>query len=156
MPNAQAQEAAIALLTGEVYTARTLAALNGQTLAQNLIIEKLDKDIEGVSSLGAATTATGAYAADSAFRGKGRTSPRSRFRMAPCLWDVVPSVLLSFQGTAPNFSTSGVPIDRDSFVAEAGLDYAITPAIKVGVSYSGQFGQRAMDNTFKGRFDWSF
>jgi len=70
--------------------------------------------------------------------------------------DVVPSVLLSFAGTGQNFSISGVPIDRDSFVAEAGVDYAISPAMKVGLSYSGQFGQRAMDNSFKGHFDWRF
>jgi fibronectin-binding autotransporter adhesin len=70
--------------------------------------------------------------------------------------DVVPSVLLSFAGTGQNFSISGVPIDRDTFVAEAGVEYAISPAMKVGLSYSGQFGQRATENAFKGNFDWRF
>ena len=40
--------------------------------------------------------------------------------------DVVPSVLLAFQGGAQGFSTAGVPIDRDAFVAEVGIDYAVT------------------------------
>jgi len=63
---------------------------------------------------------------------------------------VVPSVLLTFQGGAQSFSSSGVPIDRDAFVAEAGIDYALTSMLSVGVSYSGQYGQRATDNAFKG------
>jgi outer membrane autotransporter protein len=70
--------------------------------------------------------------------------------------DVVPSVLLAFQGGAQAFSSSGVPIDRDAFVAEAGIDYALTSMLSVGVSYSGQFGQRAMDNAVKGNVNLRF
>jgi outer membrane autotransporter protein len=70
--------------------------------------------------------------------------------------DVVPSVLLTFQGGAQSFSSSGVPIDRDAFVAEAGIDYALTSMFTVGVSYSGQYGQRAMDNAVKGNVNLRF
>ena len=70
--------------------------------------------------------------------------------------DVVPSVLLGFQGGAQSFTVSGVPIDRDAFVAEAGVNYAVSSMFTVGLSYSGQFGQRAIDNAFKGHLDWSF
>jgi fibronectin-binding autotransporter adhesin len=70
--------------------------------------------------------------------------------------DVVPSVLLAFQGGAQSFSSSGVPIDRDAFVAEAGVNYAVTSSFTVGLSYAGQFGQRATDNAFKGHLDLSF
>ena len=70
--------------------------------------------------------------------------------------DVVPSVLLAFQGGAQSFSASGVPIDRDAFVAEAGLNYAVSSAFSVGLSYSGQFGQRATDNAFKGNVNLRF
>ncbi len=70
--------------------------------------------------------------------------------------DVVPSVLLAFQGGAQNFSASGVPIDRDAFVTEAGLDYALTSLLTVGVSYSGQFGQRSADNSVKGNLNLRF
>ncbi|MBV8449451.1 MAG: autotransporter domain-containing protein, partial [Hyphomicrobiales bacterium] len=70
--------------------------------------------------------------------------------------DVVPSVLASFQGGAQSFSVSGVPIDRDAFVAEAGIDYALTSMLTVGVSYSGQYGQRATDNAFKGNVNLRF
>ncbi|MBV8428784.1 MAG: autotransporter domain-containing protein, partial [Hyphomicrobiales bacterium] len=70
--------------------------------------------------------------------------------------DVVPSVLLAFQGGAQSFSASGVPIDRDAFVAEAGVNYAVSSGFTVGLTYSGQFGQRATDNAFKGRVDLRF
>ena len=70
--------------------------------------------------------------------------------------DVVPSVLLAFQGGAQGFSTAGVPIDRDAFVAEVGIDYAVTSMLSVGVSYSGQYGQRAMDNAVKAHLNLSF
>ena len=70
--------------------------------------------------------------------------------------DVVPSVLLTFQGGTQAFSVSGVPIDRDVFVAEAGIDYALTSMLTVGVSYSGQYGQRATDNAFKGNVNLRF
>ncbi|MBV9975912.1 MAG: autotransporter domain-containing protein, partial [Hyphomicrobiales bacterium] len=70
--------------------------------------------------------------------------------------DVVPSVLLGFQGGAQAFSASGVPIDRDAFVAEAGVSYAVSSIFSVGLSYSGQFGQRATDNSFKGNLDLRF
>jgi fibronectin-binding autotransporter adhesin len=70
--------------------------------------------------------------------------------------NVVPSALLAFQGGAQGFSIAGAPIDRDAFVAEAGIDYAVTSALSVGVSYSGQFGQRAVDNAFKGNVNLRF
>jgi len=70
--------------------------------------------------------------------------------------NVVPSVLLALQGGTQTFNISGVPIDRDAFVAEAGLDYALTSMLSVGVSYSGQYGQRAIDNAVKGHLEWQF
>ncbi len=70
--------------------------------------------------------------------------------------DVVPSTLLAFQGGAQSFSVAGVPIDRDAFVAEVGIDYAVTSMLSVGVSYSGQYGQRAMDNAVKAHLNLSF
>jgi outer membrane autotransporter protein len=70
--------------------------------------------------------------------------------------DLVPSVFLAFQNASQSFSVAGVPIDRDTFLAEAGLDYAVTSAFKIGVSYSGQYGQRAFDNAFKAQLDVSF
>ena len=70
--------------------------------------------------------------------------------------DVIPSTLLAFQGGAQGFRVAGVPIDRNAFVAEVGIDYAVTSMLSVGVSYSGQYGQRAMDNAVKAHLNLSF
>ena len=70
--------------------------------------------------------------------------------------NVVPSTLLTFQGGAQSFSISGVPIDRDAFVAESGLDHALTPSAAVGLGISSQIGSRAWDYAFKGHLDFSF
>ena len=70
--------------------------------------------------------------------------------------NVVPSTLLTFQGGAQSFSISGVPIDRDAFVAESGLDYALTPSATVGLGISSQIGSRAWDYAFKGHLGSSF
>ena len=70
--------------------------------------------------------------------------------------DLVPSVALAFQNSSQTFTVTGVPIDRDALVAEAGLDYALTSAVKISAFYSGQYGQRAFDNAVKGQIDVSF
>jgi outer membrane autotransporter protein len=81
-----------------------------------------------------------------------RRAPRWRHAFG----DVVPSVLLAFQGGAQGFSTAGVPIDRDAFVAEVGIDYAVSSSVRVGLSASSQIGSRASDYAFKGHIEVSF
>ncbi|WP_046867096.1 hypothetical protein [Microvirga massiliensis] len=41
-------------------------------------------------------------------------------------------------------------MDRDALVAEAGLDWQASDAISLGVTYSGQIGERAQDHALKG------
>lgn len=69
--------------------------------------------------------------------------------------DVVPKALLTF-ATGPAFLSAGVPIDRDAFVAEVGLDVAVAPNASLGVAYTGQTGSRAQDQAVKGNFVWRF
>ena len=70
--------------------------------------------------------------------------------------DVRPSVTQSFAGSFGAFTVAGVPIDRDAFVSETSLSYAVTNAVTLGVSYSGQYGRRASDSAFKGNLEVSF
>ncbi|MBV8427826.1 MAG: autotransporter domain-containing protein, partial [Hyphomicrobiales bacterium] len=70
--------------------------------------------------------------------------------------DVVPSVVLAFQNASQSFSVSGVPIDRNALLVEAGFDYAVTSAAKLGIWYSGQYGERGFDNAVKAQLDVSF
>ena len=70
--------------------------------------------------------------------------------------DVAPEALLAFAGGASAFSVAGVPVDRDALVAQAGLDYRASEALSLGVSYSGQIGERAQEHAVKGNLIWRF
>ncbi|WP_414475987.1 autotransporter-associated beta strand repeat-containing protein [Microvirga sp. M2] len=70
--------------------------------------------------------------------------------------DVNPSTLLAFSGGVSAFEVSGVPLDRNAFVAEAGLDWQIAKDMTLGVSYAGQIGRRAQEHAVKGNFTWHF
>jgi outer membrane autotransporter protein len=70
--------------------------------------------------------------------------------------DVIPKVNQTFAGSFSSFTVAGVPIDRDAFVSEASLDYAVSQRLTVGVSYAGQYGRQASDTAFKGHVNVSF
>ena len=70
--------------------------------------------------------------------------------------DVVPRALLAFATAGSQFSTAGVPIDRDALVAGAGIDWKVAPGVTVGVSYAGQVGNRAEDHGARGNVVWRF
>ncbi|MEJ0011046.1 MAG: autotransporter domain-containing protein [Bauldia sp.] len=54
------------------------------------------------------------------------------------------------------FSIGGAPVARDAAVAEAGLNFAITPAATLGVSLSGQFGPGFSDQSANADFNVKF
>ncbi|WP_154661071.1 autotransporter domain-containing protein [Microvirga lotononidis] len=70
--------------------------------------------------------------------------------------DVEPEALLAFSGGATAFTVAGTPIDRNALVAEAGLDWQITPDMTLGAAYVGQIGERAQEHALKGNFTWRF
>ncbi|KMO37333.1 hypothetical protein VQ02_13625 [Methylobacterium variabile] len=70
--------------------------------------------------------------------------------------DVVPKALLAFGAGQAGFLVAGVPINRDAVVAQAGLDWAVSPAATLGVAYTGQAGERAHDHAVKGNFTYRF
>ncbi|SCZ00449.1 outer membrane autotransporter barrel domain-containing protein [Microvirga guangxiensis] len=70
--------------------------------------------------------------------------------------NVNPSALFAFSGGASAFSAAGIPIDRDAFVAEAGLDWQIGQNMTLGVPYASQIGKRAQEHAVKGSFTWHF
>ncbi|MCB8823532.1 autotransporter outer membrane beta-barrel domain-containing protein, partial [Microvirga rosea] len=70
--------------------------------------------------------------------------------------DVVPSTLLAFAGGASPFAVSGVPVDRDALVAEAGLSWQASRSVSLGASYAGQIGARAQEHSLKGNLTWMF
>lgn len=70
--------------------------------------------------------------------------------------DVVPKALLAFGAGQTGFLVAGVPINRDAVVAQAGIDWAFSPVTTLGVSYTGQAGERAQDHAVKGNFTYRF
>ncbi|MHA3903110.1 autotransporter outer membrane beta-barrel domain-containing protein [Castellaniella sp. WN] len=70
--------------------------------------------------------------------------------------DMTHLLTMRFAGGGDVFSIGGVPVARDAAVIEAGLDYAITPASTLGVSYGGQFGSGLSDQSVRARLNVKF
>ncbi len=70
--------------------------------------------------------------------------------------DLDPKSVLAFEAGGNNFSTSGVPIDRDALAAEAGFEYRASANVTLGLAYIGQVGKNASDNSVKGRAEYRF
>lgn len=59
--------------------------------------------------------------------------------------DTTPDSRLAFAG-GDSFQVQGTPMERNSAVAELGLQAQVTAATRVGLSYSGRFGEDYRDN----------
>ncbi|WP_280114163.1 autotransporter domain-containing protein [Bosea sp. LC85] len=70
--------------------------------------------------------------------------------------DVAPAALLAFASGGSPFTVTGTPIARDAFVADAGIELALSHAASLSLSYSGQLGSKAQENAVKGNFVWRF
>ncbi|PRH89330.1 hypothetical protein C5L14_01700 [Labrys okinawensis] len=69
--------------------------------------------------------------------------------------DIRPTAALALaNGSA--FTASGTPIARDAVVVDTGISVALSHAASLGVSYSGQFGEKAIDQSVRGNFVWKF
>ncbi|HEV2510153.1 autotransporter outer membrane beta-barrel domain-containing protein, partial [Bosea sp. (in: a-proteobacteria)] len=58
-------------------------------------------------------------------------------------------------GTTPA-AVFAAPIDREALVAEAGLDWRISSATALGLTYSAAIGERSRDHALKGRVEMRF
>jgi fibronectin-binding autotransporter adhesin len=58
-------------------------------------------------------------------------------------------------GTTPA-TVFAAPIDREALVAEAGLDWRLTQATALGLTYSAAIGERSRDHALKGRVEMRF
>ncbi len=82
--------------------------------------------------------------------------PRVSVAWQHAFTDVTPTAVVAFQNAAVPFVVAGVPIARDSLLAEAGLDLAIGRSATLGVSYVGQLARNVQDHAAKGKFSWKF
>lgn len=63
--------------------------------------------------------------------------------------DTTPGSTFAFAGGGA-FTVLGVPIAQDSAVIEAGVDVRLAPNASLGLSYGGQFGSGALDQSVRG------
>ena len=66
-----------------------------------------------------------------------------------------PEAELSSAGGS-TFEIAGAPIDRDALAVQAGIDVRIGENTGVGLTYSGQIGDRAEDHTASARLTVGF
>ena len=83
-------------------------------------------------------------------------TPRGTLAWQHAFNAVTPAGVLAFQAAPVPFVIAGVPIARDSLLAEAGLDLAIGRHATLGVSYAGQLANTVQDHAAKGKFTWRF
>ena len=83
--------------------------------------------------------------------------PRASAAWQHAFNSVTPAAALAFQlAPASPFVVAGVPIARDSLLAEVGFDLAIGRNATLGVSYVGQIASNVQDHAAKGKFSWRF
>jgi subtilase-type serine protease len=83
--------------------------------------------------------------------------PRASAAWQHAFDSVTPAAALAFQlAPASPFVVAGVPIARDSLLAEIGVDLAIGRNATLGVSYVGQIARNVTDHAAKGKFSWRF
>ncbi|MBY5436146.1 autotransporter domain-containing protein, partial [Rhizobium leguminosarum] len=83
------------------------------------------------------------------------TTARSMLGWRHAFDDVTPLAAVAFAGGSP-FTIAGVPITRDAPVVEAGLDFQLSSSAVLGITYSGQFGADAIDQSVKANFNMKF
>jgi len=69
--------------------------------------------------------------------------------------EVTPSTVFNFSGSDA-FTIHGLPIARDAALVDAGLDIQVAKNATVGLSYEGQFGRRAVDQSVRGTLTMRF
>jgi outer membrane autotransporter protein len=112
--------------------------------------------LHGDSQTTDATFATlGVHASTGFDLGGIRAAARGTLGWRHAFGDTTPDSILSFAGGSP-FSIAGVPIARDAAVIEAELDFSVFRRAALGLSYNGQFGSGATDQSVKANFSIRF
>ena len=81
--------------------------------------------------------------------------PRAALAWQHAFNAITPTATVAFQAAPAPFLISGVPIARDSLLAEAGFDLAIGRHATLGLSYVGQLADNVHDAA-KRKFTWKF
>jgi outer membrane autotransporter protein len=80
---------------------------------------------------------------------------RAAFGWRHAFGDVTPLSTFAFVGGNP-FTVAGVPIARDAAAVDAGLDFNLSAATILGISYGSQFASGAVDQTVRANLNIKF
>ncbi|MDG2529013.1 autotransporter domain-containing protein [Caulobacter endophyticus] len=69
--------------------------------------------------------------------------------------DRAPTIDLAFSGASP-FRVAGAPIDKDSLAVNLGMEADLARSVVLGVTYSGDYGDRATDHGARAQLSWRF
>ncbi|CEJ10039.1 Extracellular serine protease precursor [bacterium YEK0313] len=112
--------------------------------------------LTGTSSATGATFATLGLRASATFDlGAASLTAKGMLGWRHVLGDATPLSTMRLAGSDA-FTIAGVPIARNAAVIEAGLDYGIMPNATLGISYGGQFGSGALDQSLRANFNMKF
>ena len=112
--------------------------------------------LTSASSTTAATFATLGLRASASFDlGAASLTVKGLLGWRHVLGDATPLSTMRLAGSDA-FSLAGVPIARNAAVIEAGIDYGIMPNATLGISYGGQFGSGALDQSLRANFNMKF
>lgn len=88
--------------------------------------------------------------------GAGTVTPHASLAWRHAYGDITPELGMSFASTGTAFSVAGAPIAEDSFVLGAGIDFAVSEAVRFNLGYEGQFASDVTTNAIKGGFTYRF
>lgn len=108
--------------------------------------------LQGAStSTGVTFTTLGLHLSSEVMLGSVAATARGTLGWRHAFGDVTPLSTFALAGGSP-FTVAGVPIAQDAAVVDAGLDVAIARNATLGIAYTGQFANRATDQSIKGNF----
>jgi outer membrane autotransporter protein len=70
--------------------------------------------------------------------------------------DVAPEARFTVDNFPTPFLVVGAPIDRDSLVVEAGVNWQVSEKVAVGLMYDGAIGRRDQEHTLRGSLSVRF
>jgi outer membrane autotransporter protein len=107
------------------------------------------------TSTGITFTTLGLHASTNFDLGTTTAMLRSTLGWRHAVGDTTPLATFTFAGGSP-FTVAGMPITQDALVLDVGLDVAITRNTTLGVSYGGQYGGNAIDQSVRANFNVRF
>jgi outer membrane autotransporter protein len=107
------------------------------------------------SALDAGFTTLGLRASTSFRLGLSQAVLKGALGWRRALRNTTPTAVMNFSG-GNNFAISGTPVARDVAVVDAGIDIAFSVNARLGLSYGGQFGSGADDQSLRGMLSVNF